>query len=643
MPSINSAPLSSPDGRIDATFFLDERKALNYAVSFKNQKLIERSHLEIVLSNAIIGKECKILSKSANDVKKVYDMPVGKSSKIVDNCREGRIALKSKTKIRYDIIFRVYNDGVAFRFYFPEKQELKDIDANTDTNTDADTDAGIKIKIKEEHSHFAFLKDCNAYAMEINTNVTPTKYIARSYENHYIKTTLSAMDGLIGMPLLIEGDNFYAAITEANLKNYGGSALRKEGDYTLVTEIARAKEDDSVSVRSSLPLATPWRVIMVGEQLSSLVESDIMLNLNDDCKINDTSWIVPGKAVWPWWRDQIMDTQVFKRYTDFASEHNVKYLIIDAGWYCREDAAWRDPLNQDATVVIEGLNLKEIIEYAKERGVKIMLWVHGATLQKQLDESLKTYSDWGIAGIKVDDWGREDQQWVNFLLAVAEKAADYKLVVDFHGTYKPTGVRREYPNVLTVEAVLGLEYSKWSKRCTLKHEVTIPFTRMLVGPMDFTPGAVTPYRDNVEGTAAHQLAMYVVYESPLQMLVDYPEAYENNRNVISFLERVPTKWDETRLLGGKVGEYIVIARRSGKDWFIGAMTDENARELSIKLDFLEEEEYICDIYTDSDAEEVIEHRNAAVKKDSVMVVCLAGGGGFAAHLIANHRREQALL
>jgi len=619
MPSINSALLSSPDGRIDATFFLDEREALNYSVSFKSQKLIERSRLEIVLSDATIGKECKIVGRSANDVKRVYDVPIGKSSKIVDNCREGRIALKSKTKIRYDIIFRVYNDGVAFRFYFPEQQGLKDRD----------------IKIKEERSHFAFLKDCNAYAMELNTNVTPTGYIAHSYENHYIKTTLSAMDGLKGMPLLIEGDNFYAAIAEANLKNYGGSALRKEGDYTLVTEIARAKEDDSASVISSLPLATPWRVIMVGEKLSTLVESNMILNLNDECRINDTSWIVPGKAVWPWWKDQIVDAQVFKRYSDFASEHNVRYLVIDAGWYCSEDVAWRDPLNQDATVVIEGLKLKEVIEYAKEKGVKIILWVHGATLSKQLDEALKTYSDWGVAGIKVDDWGREDQKWVNFLYEVAKKAAGYKLVVDFHGSYKPTGVRREYPNVLTVEAVLGLEHSKWSKRCTLEHEVTIPFTRMLVGPMDFTPGAVTPYRDNVEGTVARQLAMFVVYESPLQMLVDYPEAYESNRDLISFLERVPTTWDETRLLEGEVGGYVVIARRSGKDWFIGAMTDEKARELGIKLDFLEEEEYMCDIYTD--AGEVIEHRREAVKKDGVMSLYLTGGGGFAAHLTANHR------
>jgi alpha-glucosidase len=640
-PEASGLSLNSPDNRISVIFFLDNENNLNYKVYFKNQHLIKQSLLDIVLNGVSIGKNCEILDTSIKKVDEVYDVPVGKLRKVRDICREGKITVRAGD-ILYDIIFRVYDNGVAFRYNFPKQAGLKDI------------------KITEERSHFNFPQDYRVYAMELNTGITPTGYMAYSYEGHYNETNLSGIDedALIGMPLLVEGDHFYAAITEAALKDYGGASLKRdhEAEHSLVTNIAKARDNDTIRVKSYPPFATPWRVIMIGEKLADLVESNIILNLNDETAIKDTSWIVPGKAVWPWWTDYAnpadathvtkMNTQVFKQYIDFASKHNVPYLIIDAGWYCPEDVAWSDPLNQDATKVTAGdLNLGKVINYGKDKNVKIILWVHGATLFKQLDEALKTYDKWGVAGIKVDDWGREDQEWVNFWWEVAEKAASYKLIVDFHGTYKPTGLRKVYPNVLTREAVAGLEQSKWGNKCNLEHEVTIPFTRMLAGPMDFTPGAVAREwfgdKFQVEGTVAHQLAMYVVYESPLQMLVDYPAAYENNKEALSFLETVPTTWDETRLIGGQVGDYVVMARRSGEDWFIGVMTDKKPRQLKVTLDFLGDGEYTCDIYTDLSTasndptiieRNIVEHKTVSVKKGNIIRISLVSGGGFAARL-----------
>ncbi|MDY6986378.1 MAG: glycoside hydrolase family 97 protein [Candidatus Thermoplasmatota archaeon] len=604
--------LSSPDDNITLISFLDEENNLNYEVYFKNRKIIKRSSLDILLNGVDIGKNCEITGTETRVIDEVYDVPIGKSNKARNYCNEGIITVKA-SDILYNLVFRAYNDGAAFRYYFP---------------------AGLEnVEITEEYTHFNFPCDYRAYALKLNTTITPTGYVAYSYEDHYNKTSLSSIDkdAFIGMPLLLEGKDFYAAITEASLKDYGGAHLIRKESADLVTSIA--KSSDTLVGRS--PFTTPWRVIMIGEKLADLVESDIVLNLNDRCKIKDTSWIVPGKAVWPWWTGQAIKIEVFKNYVDFASEHRIPYLMVDAGWYCPEDVAWSDPLNQDVT---KDINLSELIGYGSKKNVRILLWVHGATLSRQLDEALKIYAEWGVAGIKVDDWGREDPEWVDFLYEIAEKAANYKMIVDFHGTYKPAGLRKVYPNVLTIEAVLGLEYSKWSDKCNLEHEVTIPFTRMLVGPMDFTPGAVAKEwfgdKSHVEGTVARQLAMYIVYESSLQMLVDYPAAYEKNRKALSFLEIVPTTWDETHLVDGKVGDYVVIARRSGKNWFVGGMTDEKPRALDVALDFLDEGKYLCDLYTDpaQASGDPVEHSAITVKKDSIILIGLVSGGGFAAHL-----------
>jgi len=605
---VDGLSLTSFDSSIRASFFLDGGGDLNYEILYKGKEIIRKSQLRINVNGHGVGEDCSITNSYTQEVDEAYDFPFGKSSRIRNQYREGTLTLISGG-ITFDVILRVYDDGVAFRYGFPQQEE--------------------PIRIEEENSKFNFASDLEAYAMEIRESTTPTGYLAHSYEGHYEKKRISDITNLTAMPLLVRGDGFCASMTEAALKDYAGASLLRGDGLSLVTSLA-----GKVVAQQGAPFTTPWRVVMLGEDEGALIESDMLMNLNERCAIKDSSWIEPGKAVWPWWTAKPMNVEVLEEYADFASKHGIRYLVIDAGWYCDEGTAWSDPLHQNVTKPV--IDLQRVLSYAKSKNVKVILWVHGATLQNQLDEALATFESWGVSGIKIDDYGREDQEWVNFWYEIAEKAAQHRMVVDFHGTYKPTGLRRTYPNVLTAEAVLGLEYTKWSDNCTIEHQVTIPYTRMIAGPMDFTPGAVAIewFGDDfrVEGTVARQLAMYVVYESPLQMLVDYPQAYERNRDAFSFLEEVPTVWDETRFMGGEVGKYVILARRSGEDWFLGVMNDETPRRISVRLGFLAEGKYLCELYTDSKNPLQVNRTEMAVRRGGSLEIDMPAGGGTAARI-----------
>jgi alpha-glucosidase len=605
---VDGLSLTSFDSSIRASFFLDEGGDLNYEILYKGKEIIRKSQLRINVNGHDVGEGCSITNSYTQEVDGAYDFPFGKSSRIRNQYREGTLTLISGG-ITFDIILRVYDDGVAFKYRFPQQEE--------------------PIRIEEENSRFNFASDLEACAMEIRESTTPTGYLAHSYEGRYEKKRISDITSLTAMPMLVRGDGFCAAITEAALKDYAGASLLRGEGLSLVTHLA-----GKVVARQRAPFTTPWRVVMLGGDEGALIESNLLMNLNERCAIEDISWIEPGKAVWPWWTAKPTSVEVLEEYTDFASKHGIRYLVIDAGWYCDEGTAWNDPLHQNVTKPV--IDLQRVLSYAKSKNVKVILWVHGATLHNQLDEALAAFESWGISGIKVDDYGREDQEWVNFWWEVAEKAAQHRMVVDFHGTYKPTGLRRAYPNVLTSEAVLGLEYTKWSDNCTIEHQVTIPYTRMLAGPMDFTPGAVARewFGDDfrVEGTVARQLAMYVVYESPLQMLVDYPQAYECNRDALSFLEEVPTVWDETRFMGGEVGKYVILARKSGEDWFVGLMNDGTPRRISVRLDFLAEGKYLCELYTDSKDPLRVNRTDMAVRRGDSLEIDMPAGGGSAVRI-----------
>ena len=422
----------------------------------------------------------------------------------------------------------------------------------------------------------------------------------------------------------------------------------------LATKLSPLPGHPNQAVVASTPKATPWRVLMVSAEPGGLIEAhDLVLNLNPPCALEDTSWIEPGKTAWDWWSGDYatgvsfkpgMNTETLEHYIQFAADHHLPYMLIDAGWARRPDP--RGP-EADITHWGDNVDLPRLLAFAKERRVKVILWMHWKSVQQQMSEAFPLFEKWGVAGIKVDFMNRDDQEMVNFYYRVTREAARHHLVVDFHGAFKPTGMRRTYPNQLTREGVLGMEYNKWSYRDTPYHHLILPFTRMLAGPLDYTPGCFNnATRDQFEprhvnpmcqGTRAHQLAMYVVYFSPLQMLSDFPEDYDHSPGM-DFLDQVPTAWDETRVVNGDPGEFITIARRKDKTWYLGSMTDWTPRDLVIPLDFLGSASssgaYHARIYADGpnaehDATD-LSTREATFQAGDRLTVHLASGGGLAA-------------
>jgi alpha-glucosidase len=383
---------------------------------------------------------------------------------------------------------------------------------------------------------------------------------------------------------------------------------------------------------------------MIGRSPGDLTESEIILNLNEPCAIKDTSWIKPGKMAWDhWWSgDTKMDTATLKEYIQFAADMQFPYQLVDWTWY--GDKPLENP-DLDITTVVKDVNMPELLKFAKDRGVRLWLWLHWTHTDKQYEKAFALYEKWGVAGVKIDFMQRDDQEMVNWYHRIVKKAADHHLLVNFHGAYKPTGFRRTYPNLITREGVLGNEYNKWSKRVTPEHNCTIPFTRMLAGPMDYTPGGfLNRSRENfktnvkptqVMGTRCHELAKFVIYYSPLCCVCDHPRNYKNQAG-LEFLRVVPTVWDDTKVINGEVGEYITMARRSGEKWFIGAMSNWTGRTLEIGLDFLDEGKYTANIFADSpdsgeNAEKLIEEKRTVTANDN-LTIKMAPGGGFAAYL-----------
>ena len=413
------------------------------------------------------------------------------------------------------------------------------------------------------------------------------------------------------------------------------------------------------SVIRQAPATSPWRVLMIADDPGRLVESNMVVNLNPPSAIADASWIKPGKTAWDWWSGPVvknasfqagMNTETMKYYIDFSARNGFAYMLIDAGWSAPAPAPPEatGPYGQgtDLTKFKPEVNIPELVAYAKSKNVRIWLWAHWTAINRQRDEAFVQFEKWGIAGVKIDFMDRADQWMVNWYRDVAKKAAEHHLMLDYHGAYKPDGLRRTYPNVLTREGVMGAEYNKWSARETPAHNVTLAFTRMLAGPMDYTPGGfdnVTREEfqarnegPSVMGTRVHQTALFVVFESPLQMVADHPAAYDGQKE-LEFLKAVPTTWDETRVLNGRPPKFITIARRSGREWYVGSITNWDPREFDLPLGFLGAGAYKAEIYSDGpDAaakpkDSVLERRR--VDRATVLKVKLAPGGGCAIRLV----------
>ncbi len=471
-----------------------------------------------------------------------------------------------------------------------------------------------------------------------------------------IKLSEISTDRFCSTPILIKADDKTRVfISESNLESYPGMFLRKQGKHELAGKYAAVSlEDYRTDDRQIFPTKRadyiakvagtrdfPWRAMIVTDNDANLITNQLIYKLAPESQ-GDYSWVKPGKIAWDWYNALILtgvdfkcgiNNETYKYYIDFASRNKLEYVVIDDGW----SEPW------DVTKTIPEINIPELVAYGKKRNVDLILWVSWAPFREKIDEAFDKFSEWGVKGIKMDFMNRDDQEMVDFYYEVARKAGEHKMLVDFHGAYKPTGWLRTFPNVLTSEGVAGLENHKWGSFVTPEHNVTLPFTRMVAGPMDYTPGAMKNLHEKDHqinfnlpasvGTRCHQLGMYVVYESPLQMLADTPTAYEKEPECMEFLSQVPVVWDETKVISAAVGEHVVVARRNGDTWYIGGMAGKKGGSFNIPLDFIKGNRTLTiwedGVNVDLDATDFA-RRSRKVKNGDTLSVKMYDGGGFAA-------------
>ncbi len=638
-----SPVVSSPDGQIQMTFSTRNGNApspqggqLVYTVTYHGQPVMNASALGLEIENQpVLGANVTIDAARSGRIDESYTLLAGKSKTVRNQCNTLALDLRETQAPgrKFTMEARVYDDGAAFRYVVPEQEAVKEL------------------RIANEKTQFVFAKDATTYPLVLQSYQT-------SWEDDYRTVALSGIHpaSLVALPLLTELPGVaFVAITEADLENYAGMYLKhnEKNPRELDARLSPHVDDPSVSVVVKTPAPSPWRVMMIADSPGRLIESNIVLNLNPPPAFSDTSWIKPGKASWDWWSGNEAEhvgfepgknTATEKHYVDFAADSGFEYFLLDGGWAARLGGG-PNGSGSDITKPQPNINMPELLAYAKSKHVKVWLWAHWRDVDRQMNEAFPLYEKWGVVGVKVDFMNRDDQWMVDFYHRVARLAAEHHLMVDFHGAYKPTGMRRTYPNVLTRESVMGLEYNKWSARITPDHNVMLAFTRMLAGPMDYTPGGFrnsTPAEfvprnrfPMVMGTRAHQTALFVVFESPFEMVADDPEAYAGQKE-LAFLRAVPASWDETRVLNGKVGDYITIGRRSGKEWFVGSITGSHAEDIDIPLEFLPPGNFIAEIYSDApDSGENPTHslmREEKVDRTMTLKAHLVSGGGEAIRL-----------
>lgn len=628
----SNAVVQSPDSRLVLTFETTPAGQLVYSVTFRGKPLLDRSSLELDLqSQRPLGSSVAIVKQTPGQVDEQYHLITGKASTVRNHYNALRLDLEEPNNGRkLTMQARVYDDAVAFRYVVPDQTGLREF------------------RLTKEATEFRISKDATTYALLL-------PHFRTQYESEYIRLNLSAFanrnglsdTNLIGLPLLMNVPGVaWMAITEADLRDYTSMYLVNPssawGGHYLESKLAPG-DDPGLVVTGTLPHHSAWRVLLVGDQPGQLIESNVIKSLNPESAIQDTSWIHAGLTSWDWWSGSIgpdgkpaFTTATMKYYVDFAAQSGFPYMLVDAGWSA----------HNDITKMNGRVDIPELVRYAAAKNVKIWMWLTYVEADAQMDEAFPLYEKWGVAGLKIDFIERDDQRGIDFYYRAAEKAAEHHLMLDFHGATKPTGLERTYPNVLGYEAVLGMEQSRAGSRDNPDHRLTIPFTRMLAGPMDYTPGGFDNVtRDDfiaraphpmVMGTRAQQLAMYAVYDAPFQMVSDTPSSYKD-QPAFSFIQHAHATWDETHVLNGLPAEYITVARRSGNEWYLGSMTNWTRRELDLPLTFLGPGRYTAEIYADADDANQYP-KGVRVFKQTVdhtqhLKAKLAEGGGYAVRFI----------
>ncbi|HEY5590742.1 MAG TPA: glycoside hydrolase family 97 protein [Paludibacter sp.] len=614
--------ITSPDKNISIT--IDNGEKLSYSVKFKDRIIVETSQMGFEFQKeanmtgnfSITGQKTETINETWKPVVK------SKHAEVLNNYTELQLNLKEKSGAmrQMDLFVRAYNDGVAFRYKLYRAER-----------------AGNR-KITKELTGFNIPNDPKAWIVEYGGYST-------SNEGEFMERKLSYLTekSIAGMPMLMDyGNDCWVAITEANIDNYPAFYIGTNGKTNqLTTKLVPVpgEPEEGVKARFDGEVYTPWRVLMIGNNPGVLIESEIIQNLNEPCAIQDPSWIKPGTSAWDhWWSGEVkVEMPVIKQYIDLAAEMGWEYMLVDWQWYGKFNTP-----EADITKWAPQINMPEIIAYAKSKNVKIILWLYSSDVNRNsaYKKALPLYKKWGVAGIKIDFMDRDDQEMVNWYHDIIKCTAENQLLLDFHGAYKPDGIIRTYPNMITREGVMGNEYYKFSNKMSPEHNVKLAFTRMLAGQMDYTPGAflnVTKeqYKNQtpavVWNTRAAELSKFVIYESPLTVVCDHPDNILNKSGA-DFLKIVPTVWDDTKFIGGYPGNYVAIARRNGDTWFVGVMNNSVRKTVEIKLNFLPEGSYEMNSWMDSkksDKEPMdIQLKKQTVRKGDIIRVPLANDGGF---------------
>lgn len=630
--------LSSPDGTLKME--ISAGNELAYQVMHGNDTILSHSNIGLVLENGtIVGKTPRITGERRRKIKDNIESPFYRFKEFVATGNE----LDLKLKGGFGIIFRAYNEGVAYRFYTTQSSD---------------------IIIKEEQAEFNFKEDYTAY-LPYTTN--DKKPMAMAYQNVYDITPLSkAQPKLAFLPVTVDCGSVKLTLLESDLEAYPGVFVQsQQGKYGLKGVFAPypAKTDfypwrkqeyvtettDFIS-RSRGSRSYPWRVLAITEKDTDMPVNNLVYALASPNRIGDTSWIKTGKVAWDWWNDWNLkgvpfkagiNMDTYKYYIDFASRNGLEFIVLDEGWY--------DPKSGDMLTVIPELDLPELIAYGKSKGVEIVLWTVFNVLDSQLEAACKKYADMGIKGFKVDFLDRDDQTAVEMVYRIAEMTARYKLTLDLHGIYKPTGINRTYPHIINFESVFGMEEVKWTdiKNNMPLYDVTFPYIRMMVGPVDYTPGAMRNatkadwramyYTPASMGTRCHQLAAYIVHDSPFTMLCDAPTNYLNEQECVDFIASLPVEVDSTFIASGELGKYIVTVRKKDVNWYIGGMTNWDERDVQLDFSFLPEGmSYTAVLFKDgvNANKQAEDYRKETIRidKDSRLTLHLASGGGFAMKL-----------
>jgi alpha-glucosidase len=623
--------VESPDGNIKLTVLIDG--GISWSASLNNTEIIEKATIGMDFSSGQdFGVNAEITGSTVRDNSSmIYPVVPHKDSEIPDVYTELELAFKGD----YVLVFRVYNDGVAYQFEDRGKASRNVISEQASLTF-------------PEGSRSLFPQEESMYSHN---------------ERLYLDKPLTGItsDEFCSLPMMIVTRQAKVLFTETALHDYPGMFVEGNGSLTLDAKFPKfvletiegasspdrnqiiSKEADYIAEVTGNRVY-PWRVFIISDDDRTFVESNLTYQLAKPTAIENTNWIKPGKVAWDWYNANNiygvdfksgLNTATYKYFVDFAAANNIEYVILDEGW----TKSTTEILNFNPE-----MDVPELIRYAKGKGVEIILWVLWMPLDANLVEILETYKSWGAKGIKVDFMQRNDQYMVNSYERIASECARLELLVNFHGSFKPSGLRRKYPNVINYEGVKGSENNKWSSEITPDHNVTIPFIRMAAGPMDYTPGAmnnrqennysISFQRPNSLGTRSHQVAMFVVYEAPLQMLCESPSTYYREQETVDFISQIPTIWDETIVLHGAVGEYIAVARRNGNKWYLAAMTGWEPRELELNLFFLKDGLYKMDVYKDGvNADRFAQdykRETLNVKKNAVINVQMAPGGGWAA-------------